>query len=221
MSKYKAAVFDLDGTLTESLKSIAYTVNRTFKEFGIEEIGDLERFKLFVGDGARVLIEKSLKFRGIEDEKKTDEVFSRYLEVFEEGCLYELTECPGMIKFVQDLKQRGFKLAVLSNKPDYMTKKCVYKVFGETVFDEVRGQREGVPRKPDPTAALDIAAGFGVAPEECLYFGDTNTDMKTGKNAGMFTIGVLWGFRDEQELIDNHADLIISSPDEVAERVII
>ena len=218
MSRIKAAIFDLDGTLTESLESIAYTVNKVLQELGLKEI-ELERFKTMVGDGAKVLIEKALSYRGIDDAAKCEEVYARYLEVFEEGCTYKLRECSGMTALVKELKAGGIKLAVLSNKPDKMTRKCVHAVFGQDIFDEVRGQREGVKKKPDPKAALEIAELFGVRPEECIYLGDTNTDMQTGKNAGMFTIGVLWGFRDKQELIDNHADAIVSKPEEVLKLV--
>ena len=211
---FKAAIFDLDGTLSESLESIAHTVNLVLVEKGLEEI-PLERFKVLVGDGAHTLIERALKLKGIEDSDTVEEYFKRYLELFKEGCLYNLRPCDGVEALVQELKARGFKLAVLSNKPDPMTKKCVHAIFGEGVFDEVWGVKEGLAKKPDPSGAMALAEEFGVRPEECIYLGDTNTDMKTGKAAGMFTIGVLWGFRDEEELRENKADLIISEPEEV------
>lgn len=212
--RYKAAIFDLDGTLSESLESIAHTVNLVLKEKGHEEI-ELEKFKVLVGDGARTLIERVLKLKGIGDDKVTEEYFARYLELFEEGCLYNLRACDGVEDLVQDLKDRGFKLAVLSNKPHIMTVKCVNAIFGDGVFDEVQGVKEGMKKKPDPSGALALAEQFAVKPEECIYLGDTNTDMKTGKAAGMFTIGVLWGFRDEAELRENNADAIVSAPAEV------
>ena len=212
--RYKAAIFDLDGTLSESLESIAHTVNLVLREKGHEEI-ELEKFKVLVGDGARTLIERVLKLKGIEDDKVTEEYFARYLELFEEGCLYNLRACDGVKDLVQDLKDRGFKLAVLSNKPHIMTVKCVHAIFGDGVFDEVQGVKEGMKKKPDPSGALALAEKFAVKPEECIYLGDTNTDMKTGKAAGMFTIGVLWGFRDEAELRENNADAIVSAPAEV------
>ena len=213
-AEYKAAIFDLDGTLSESLESIAHTVNLVLTEKGHKEI-ELERFKVLVGDGARTLIERVLKLKGIEDAGTVEEYFARYLELFEEGCLYNLRACDGVEALVHDLKARGFKLAVLSNKPDLMTNKCVKAIFGEGVFDRIVGVKEGLKKKPDPAGALALAEEFGVRPEECLYLGDTNTDMKTGKAAGMFTIGVLWGFRDEAELRENKADAIIHKPEEV------
>lgn len=212
--KFKAAIFDLDGTLSESLESIAHTVNLVLEENSLEPI-ELEKFKVLVGDGALTLIERALSLRGTEDEAKVKEIYSRYLELFEDGCLYHLRACDGVEALVKSLKQKGFYLAVLSNKPDRMTNKCVRAIFGDGVFDKVLGVREGLKKKPDPSGALMLAGEFGVSPEECIYLGDTNTDMQTGKAAGMFTIGILWGFRSEKELKENHADAIVAYPDEV------
>ena len=106
-------------------------------------------------------------------------------------------------------------MAVLSNKPHENTEKVVYTLFGENLFSLVRGQSPGVPRKPDPLGALLEAETLGVKPEECLYIGDTATDMQTGNRAGMKTVGVLWGFRSREELEESHAAHIIGKPQEL------
>ncbi len=116
---------------------------------------------------------------------------------------------------LEELKRRGIPIAVLSNKPHLQAIRVVEELFGKGVFDWVQGQTEEIPRKPDPTGALHIAERFGVSPEECLYLGDTNTDMQTGKRAGMYTTGVSWGFRSVEELRSSGADQIIHVPAEV------
>ena len=118
---------------------------------------------------------------------------------------------------VKQMKEKEMKLAVLSNKPHARAVEVVYKFFGEGLFDIVQGQVDGVAKKPDPQGAILIAKKLGVETNECLYVGDTDVDMKTGKSADMFTVGVLWGFRDEEELRTNGADKIVSKPSEIME----
>ena len=124
---------------------------------------------------------------------------------------------PGIPEALESLKKQGAKLAVLSNKPHGNTIDVIRKVFGEGYFDLVQGQSELFPRKPAPDGALYLAERLGAAPGECLYVGDTGTDMKTGKAAGMYTIGVLWGFRGEEELLRDGADCIVSEAGELAD----
>ena len=129
-----------------------------------------------------------------------------YTGYFKEGCLYNVKAYPGIPEVLARLKEQGAKLAVLSNKPHENTVNVIEKVFGPELFDLVQGQSELFPRKPAPDGALYLAESLQAAPEECLYIGDTGTDMKTGKAAGMYTVGVLWGFRDRQELVRDGAD---------------
>lgn len=210
----KAALFDMDGTITDSLESIAHTTNTVLKEFGYPEI-ELERFKTIVGDGAETQIRRVMKIQGVSDEDIIQKVYARYLEEFEEGCLYHVTPCKGVPELIEKMKARGMKIAVCSNKPHAKSVKVADAVYPAGTFDMVIGQKEGIPKKPAPDMALMAAKEFGVDPSECLYLGDTNTDMKTGIGAGMFTIGVLWGFRDRAELEELHPNAIVTTPDEV------
>ncbi len=210
----KAALFDMDGTITDSLESIAHTTNTVLKEFGYPEI-ELERFKTIVGDGAETQIRRVMKIHGVSDEDIIQKVYARYLEEFEEGCLYHVTPCKGVPELIEKMKAKGMKIAVCSNKPHEKSVKVADAVYPVGTFDLVIGQKEGIPKKPAPDMALMAAKEFGVEPSECLYLGDTNTDMKTGIAAGMFTIGVLWGFRERAELEELQPNAIVTTPDEV------
>ena len=122
-----------------------------------------------------------------------------------------------MRETLEELKRRGAKIAVFSNKPHKAAIKAVEAIYGEGFFQVIQGQEERLPKKPAPDGAWEVAARLGVKPEECVYIGDTNTDMQTGNAAGMMTVGVLWGFRDRKELEENHAHKIISRPEELLE----
>lgn len=177
----------------------------------------LEDYKEFVGEGVDVLMRRLLRFGGDEEGVRFEEAKRRYMEYFKEGCLYEVKPCPGIPEALERLKNQGAKLAVLSNKPHANTVNVINKVFGRNCFDLVQGQSDLFPRKPAPDGALYLAEKLGAAPGECLYVGDTGTDMKTGKAAGMYTIGVLWGFRGEEELVRDGADRIVSEAGELAD----
>ncbi|SFL02570.1 phosphoglycolate phosphatase [Lachnospiraceae bacterium KH1T2] len=207
----KAAIFDLDGTIGDTVEALAYCVNKTIGEFGLAPI-ETEKFKFLAGDGARMLIKRALEVRGVTDDDTFEKVFKRYNEIFAVDCLYHVKPYEGIPELIKKLKEAGIRIAVFSNKQHPMTLTTVNGIFPEGTFDEIRGQKDGYPKKPAPDGALAIAEKFGVKPEECMYLGDTNTDMQTGKAAGMFTIGVLWGFRTRQELEENKADAIIESP---------
>ena len=123
----------------------------------------------------------------------------------------------GILELLEGLKAQGIKIAVLSNKPHGAAVEVVHKIFGQDMFHKIQGQTSEIPRKPSPIGALAVAKEFGALPQECLYCGDTNTDMDTGKAAGMFTIGVTWGFRPRTELEEHHADKIVDHPSEILE----
>ena len=138
-----------------------------------------------------------------------------YRKWFEEDPFYHVKPFEGIPELLRGLKEEGIRIAVFSNKPHHAAVDVVKKIFGEGLFDEVQGQTAQVPRKPSPVGALALADRLGVTPEECLYLGDTNTDMDTGKAAGMFTVGVTWGFRPRRELEEHEAKKIVDRPDEV------
>lgn len=211
---YKAYIFDLDGTLADSIKSIAYSANRTLEFFGYKSHTE-EDYHYFVGDGAPVLIERALKAAGDMECRDYDRVLCKFREYFEKDALYEVKTYQGIYETLNEIKKRGFKIAVLSNKPHENTVDVVRFLFGEDYFDYVKGHTLDIPKKPDPQGAFVIAQELGIKPEECIYVGDTNTDMQTGNSAKMYTVGVLWGFRDRQELEDNYAKCIIETPEEL------
>ena len=217
----KACIFDLDGTLTDTLSSIVYSANSSLRKEGLSELpGD--NFRYYAGDGARELVRRYLKDThavgsGLDphDERNFEHFFRSYMEEFSKYCMYRVKPFDGIPELIHGLHERDIRTAVLSNKPDAQTKEVVSSVFSAGDFDHVQGQLDGMPRKPAPDGALHTAGIFGIRPDECMYVGDTNTDMQTGKAAGMYTVGVLWGFRDRAELEANKADAIVSAPGEI------
>lgn len=212
---YKACIFDLDGTLADTVESIANVANQILERFSLPA-QPAEDYRYYAGDGGDVLMERCMRAAG-GDFTHLEEGRRLYREIFIKDPLYKVTVFDGMEDTIRELKIRGVKLAVLSNKPHDSSVRVVEGLFGKDTFDVIQGLEVGMKRKPDPCGAWKIAEKFQVRPEECLYVGDTNTDMKTGKAAGMYTIGVLWGFRDRKELEDNHADRIIERPEQLLE----
>ncbi len=212
--KYFGCIFDLDGTLANTLESIAGFCNGTLEAFGLPPI-PTEEYKQMVGNGADMLIRRMALRAGAElSEKGLREMRAEYDRRYEAEPMKLVTAYPGVPELLQKLKSAGIKLGVVSNKPDNMTRYIVEKLYGG-LADEVRGQREGVPKKPDPTAVLETAETFGLSPGEILYVGDSGVDMETGKNAGMDPCGVLWGFRGREELLSHGAKYLVSTAGEL------
>lgn len=211
----KCAIFDLDGTLLNTIDSIAYFANETLKKvFSLPPI-DVETYKYYIGNGAEKLIRRSLKHHGIEDEESFKKAFEYYNKIYDADPYYLIEVYEGIAELVSELKRRGLRLGVISNKPHYPTCEIIKKYFGENTFEVVYGARDGFPKKPDPAVPLSIAEIFDAKPSECIYIGDTNTDMQTGKNAGFYTVGVLWGFRKKEELVEANADEIAEIPSDI------
>lgn len=206
----KACVFDLDGTLADTLESMAYIANEIMRGFHLKE-QPAEKFKYYCGEGATMLMQRCLSDSGDTELVHLEEGQKMYRERFAENPMYKVKAYEGIPEVLQKLKDRGIQLGVCSNKPHPATVKVMETMF-PGLFEMVLGQSDAVARKPAPDGALKIAETFGVKPEECMYIGDTMTDMLTGKAAGMFTVGVLWGFRDREELEKNGADVIIEHP---------
>jgi phosphoglycolate phosphatase len=207
----KLCVFDLDGTLAMTLDSMAAAANRALLEIGLAE-QPAEKFRYFAGDGAKELCRRVLRAAGDEKELHYEEMYQKYRVYFGETCMYRVQPYEGIRELLEELKTRGVKIAVLSNKPHEQAVDVVETLFGRDYFDAIQGQTEKIPRKPSPAGALFLAEKFREDPKDCLYIGDTGTDMRTGKAAGMKTAGVLWGFRDKEELMENHADVLVQSP---------
>ena len=214
----KACIFDLDGTLTNTLESMTYSVNLTLEEMRLSKITK-DQCRLFVGNGARVLIEKSLKAAGDTDASRIEEGMEIYGRIFDRNCTYHVTPYEGIPEMLKALKDKGIQLAVLSNKPDRQTVKVVKAIFGEELFDYAQGQKEGIRRKPEPDGVWYLMEQMHVSKEECLYIGDSEVDAATGRNAGLKTIGVLWGFRDRKTLETAGVDDLIDRPDELLQFV--
>ena len=209
----KAIIFDLDGTLLNTLPTITYYVNATLKAFDVGVLGEADVCR-YIGHGAEWLIEKSLLHFGIEDKDLFRKVLAHYKNAYDEAPLYLTEVYEGMYALLEGLKERGVKLAVFSNKPDFATKAVVSHFFGDT-FAHVQGAKPDVALKPAPDGVFDIAKTLGVEKSECLFVGDTIVDMETGENAGVDTVGVLWGFRDREELERGRAGYIVSTPNEI------
>lgn len=209
----KACIFDMDGTTVNTLDSIAYYANAALRKFNLAPI-ETERYKILVGNGARKLTERMIKESG-GDAALHEPLLEYYNKTYDDGFLYLARPYDGICELLKSLKERGIKAAILSNKPNPTTVKIADSLFGSGLIDLCFGGRDGVPLKPDPTAVFEITEKLGVAPGECLYIGDTATDIETGKNSGIFSIGVLWGFRGREELEKAGADAIVSSPNEI------
>ncbi len=214
----KVCVFDLDGTVMDTLSSIAYFVNYTLGKLGFESI-EKDEFKYMAGSGRSVLLHRALAFRGVDTEDNFLKACKIYDSAYEGNFMYLTKPFDGIIDAITKIKEKGVKIAVLSNKPDNVTRLVVEDVFGKGFFDHIQGQTEDVPMKPNPTGFLKICQKYGAAPDEACMVGDTNIDIGTGVNAKTFTIGVLWGFRTEKELLDAGADKIVSTPEELADFV--
>ena len=157
----KACIFDLDGTLTNTLESMTYSVNLTLKEMGLSQITK-DQCRMFVGNGARVLIEESLKVSGDPKASRIEEGMKIYGRIFDQNCTYHVTPCEGVPEMLYKLKKKGVKLAVLSNKPHCQAVKAVHAIYGEKLFDWVQGQKDEIPRKPDPAGVFYVAKKLGV-----------------------------------------------------------
>jgi phosphoglycolate phosphatase len=214
---FKAAMFDLDGTLVDTIEDLADSMNSVLERCGFPS-HDLDAYKYFVGDGMINLVRRSLP-----EQAKTDETVMQCLAMMREEYAGRWKEksrpYDGIPELLDRLSERGIKMAVLSNKPDDFTKVMVRELLSRWRFEAVLGERPSIPRKPDPISALEIAGQMRVSPGDFLYLGDTSTDMKTAGAAGMYAVGVLWGFRKADELLAGGARLLIERPTDLLELI--
>lgn len=217
MGKYRGIIFDLDGTLLNSLDDIADAANGALSQLGFPT-HPAENYRYYVGDGVKILIERILP-ENVRCEKTVfDECLKVYSDLYMHGWDRKTRPYPGIPELLACIDRCGLKKGVFSNKPAPCTERCVSTLLREWTFDAVVGQKDGViPKKPDPTGGLVIMKQWGMTPEEILYCGDTKTDMQTARNAGFYSIGVTWGFRPEEELRENYAQKIVHTPMEIAE----
>ncbi len=212
--KYKCCIFDLDGTLINTIYALNKTINLMLQQLGYEPI-DEAHTKIFVGDGYQNFVKRALEYRGDKRLCHLEEALKIYCEIFQQNCLYQIQAYNGMKELLDYLKENGIKIAVLTNKADAQAVETIETVYGKGYFDLITGERSDRKRKPDPQGVWYTAETLNVKREECLYFGDTNTDMKTGIAAKMDTVGVTWGFRERKELEEFKPKYIMESPWEV------
>ncbi len=210
----KLVIFDLDGTLTNTLGSITHFLNNELEKHNLPLISAKDAKEL-TGDGAKTLVRRVLEKNSINDETLLEEITNSYVSSYDADYLYLCKLYPGINELVETLKSRDILLSCLTNKPHNTAVSIIEHFFGNS-FSCVWGQRDNFPVKPDPSGVFEILKKLKVQKEEALYVGDTGTDVKTGKSADLFTVGVLWGFRDMGELKAAGADAIIKAPDEIA-----
>lgn len=213
----RAVLFDLDGTLLDSLADIAESMNIVLQERGLAGHPS-DSYRAFVGDGVTKLVERALP----PERRGRGEIAAcvdRMREVYGKRCSDRTRPYDGIAELLDALVERGLLLAVLSNKPHDLTVRLVSGLLSRWSFAFVFGERPGVPRKPDPTSAREVAALLGVEPRDCLYVGDTPTDMATANAAGMPSVGACWGFRDAEELRNAGAGALASNPTDVLDRL--
>jgi phosphoglycolate phosphatase len=207
---FRAVLFDLDGTLLNTLDDIANSMNSVLTHLGFPT-HPVETYKYFVGDGM-----EKLAYRSLPQTQRDEDVVARCVIAMREEYSKRYAErtrpYEGIAELLDSLAHRSVVMAILSNKPDDYTKKIVSRFLHHWQFDIVIGARPFVPKKPDPVAALEIAEKLAIPPEAFLYAGDTGTDMQTALAAGMYPAGVLWGFRGSEELIAGGAKVLVEKP---------
>lgn len=215
--KYKAAIFDLDGTLVDTLEDIAESVNVNLEKLELP-VHPVDSFLLKIGNGNRMMVSRSLP---ADKQHLLDELLAMQLEYYAEHFCDYSQIYPGINKMLAELKQQNLQLAVLSNKPDHLTQKLVGHLFDDSTFAIVRGHLPDAVHKPDPGSALAIAAQLNIEPPGIVFVGDTSMDMQTANSAGMFAVGVTWGFRSRDELTTAGADCLIDQPDELMTKLLL
>ena len=211
--KYRAVLFDLDGTLLDTIADLTDAMNVALASLGLAGHG-VEACKYYVGDGLRNFAARALP-AGARDEATLDRCCERFRAAYAECWHVKTRPFEGIPELLDGLAERGVTRTVLSNKPDDFTKRLVREMLGRWEFAAVRGVRADGLKKPDPAGAVEIAEQVGVPPAGFLYLGDTDTDMQTATAAGMHAVGVTWGFRPAEELRAHGAEALIDRPTEL------
>lgn len=217
MMEKRLVIFDLDGTLLDTIADLATAVNFALRVYGHPE-HEVCEYRYFVGDGIRKLVERALPVEA-RTTSHIDEVLGYFRQYYMRHCEDLTAPYTGIVESLQELQSRGVLLAVASNKFQIGTESLIKRYFPDINFVAVLGQREGVPVKPNPQIVFDIIQLAGVTKEQTLYVGDSGVDMQTAVAAGVDSVGVLWGFRTADELLQNGAVSLVALPGEILEKV--
>ena len=215
MKIYRAAIFDLDGTLTNTLEDLHAAVNEMLAQFNFPT-RTLDEVRQFVGNGARNLMTRALPADKINF---VDEALAAYNECYARRCTDKVKPYAGIPELLETLSAKKIPLGICTNKQHFAAIAIAEKILAPIKFAQVSGDEPNQPRKPNPTRPLAVAKSCGVAPEDVAYFGDTAVDIETAHNAGFLSVGVTWGFRPRSELVDSGAQIIVDSPQEILERI--
>ncbi|WP_315373548.1 HAD family hydrolase [uncultured Selenomonas sp.] len=216
--QYKAVIFDLDGTLVDSLADLSDSVNLMLESYGFPT-HEVEKYRYFVGNGSKKLMERTLPRDKAASAEFVEEALAKYKAIYKERLLEKTRPYNGVRELLEELKSRGIPLGVCTNKHNDAALTIVKILFAPGTFEEVLGDRPGFPKKPNPATPLEIASHLGVKPDEVAYLGDTSVDMETAVHAGFLPVGVLWGFRPEEELVKSGAKVLLKAPLELLEKV--
>jgi phosphoglycolate phosphatase len=206
-------MFDLDGTLLDTVDDLASAANTVLDDFGYPT-HPTEAYCRFLGDGVYVLFERALP-EGEATGETIERIVPAMKKVYAERWQENTRLYPGIAGLLDELADRGLALTICSNKPDAFARRMVDALLGDWQWQAVLGQREGVPIKPDPAGPMEIVTDLGIKPSQVLYVGDTNTDMLTAQNCGFYGVGCEWGWRDRLELEEAGADAVIAAPAEL------
>lgn len=215
MKHIKAVIFDLDGTLADTLADLAASANYALKALGYPE-HEVEEYRYFVGNGIPVMLRRASGAG--DDPDAVQRLREKFMEHYRVHFCDNTSVYSGMPDAVLKLREWGIKTAVVTNKADSMAKTIVEKLY-PGLFDMVVGQIDGVPCKPDPKVTLSVMSKLGVIPGECVFLGDSDADMQTALNCGAYGAGALWGFRTREELLCNGAKSLLESPDKLVDLI--
>lgn len=208
--RYRGVIFDLDGTLVNSLEDIADSMNIVLQRHGFPP-HDLPAYRYFIGNGMKNLMHEALP-ESFRKEELIIKYYSEMIAEYRENCLNKTRPYNGIIELLNELTALNLKLAVFSNKIDELTRKVVTSLLPDWNFEAVIGFSAEVPRKPNPAGALLISQKVGISPEDLIYMGDTDVDMQTANSAGMYAVGASWGFRTKEELFSSGAKYMLDHP---------
>ena len=208
--RFKGVIFDLDGTLVNSLEDLADSMNFVLQNYNFPT-HDIQTYKHLIGNGIRNLVQESLP-KSNNDDELIIKCFDSMIKVYRDNCINKTKPYEGIIDLLDELALRNIKLAVFSNKADELTKKIVLALLPNRKFEVIIGLSDEAYRKPNPHGAQLISEILGVHPDNIIYVGDSGIDMQTANNAGMYAVGALWGFRTKEELTSNGAKYLLNHP---------